>query len=76
MEETSVTGIGKINSKCEERQFLGINHLIGPRWNEEKEKEFNNMKNMIQLLLKITIFSNILFTMFVVSLLIVFFTIR
>lgn len=78
MGATSVTGVGQgsADPKNSQHMCLPVSHLIGPRWNEEKEKEFNSMKRLLRLLLVISIFSNILFGLFTFTLLIAFFATR
>ena len=44
MATNSVTGVGSGSAKGSEHMRLGVSKLIGPRWDEEKEKEFNNLK--------------------------------
>ncbi len=48
MGKTSVTGVGSgSSSPSSEHCVLGVNHLIGPRWDEKKEKEFNALKDKV-----------------------------
>ncbi len=55
MGATSVTGVGGGSA----HQTLGVSHLIGPRWNEEKEAEFNKLKKSVSRLWLFNLFSNL-----------------
>jgi hypothetical protein len=55
MGATSVTGVGS------NHQTLGVSHLIGPRWTEEKEKELAGLKKSVTRLWLFNLFANLAF---------------
>jgi hypothetical protein len=65
MGTTSVTGVGQGSKESNEHMFLGVTHLIGPRWNEEKEKEFQEMKKLLKRLCIFNAIANVLITIFI-----------
>lgn len=53
MGATSVTGVGLGSSerRGSERMSIGVNHLIGPRWDESKERTFNRNNKLLYVLI-------------------------
>ncbi len=49
MGATSVTGVGRGSGS--EHMTLGVGHLIGPRWDERKEKTFNRNNKLLYVLI-------------------------
>ena len=43
MAATSVTGLGLGSDPNRGETYIGFSKIIGPRWDEKKEKQFNNM---------------------------------
>jgi len=58
MGATSVTGVGP-GSGGSAHHTLGVNHLIGPRWTEEKEQEFAKLKKSVARLWLLNLIANI-----------------